>query len=69
MRIKAKIEISNRSLAVHSMSGRKGKDIQASLAIGRKPKHLIQSTLKESNNHEVNPVIMPNYRDKSTRRS
>ena len=49
MRIKAKIEISNRSLAVHNMSGRKGKDIQASLAIGKKPKDLIQRTLKESN--------------------
>ena len=49
MRIKAKIEISNRSLAVHNMSGRKGKDAQALLAIGKKPKGLVQSTLKESN--------------------
>ena len=49
MRIKAKIEISNRSLAVHNMSGRKGKDAQALLAIGKKPKGLTQSTLKESN--------------------
>lgn len=49
MRIKAKIEISNRSLAVHNLSGRKGKDAQALLAIGKKPKGLVQSTLKESN--------------------
>ena len=49
MRIKAKIEISNRNLAVHNMSGRKGKDAQALLAIGKKPKALVQSTLKESN--------------------
>ena len=49
MRIKAKIEISNRSLAVHNLSGRKGKDTQALLAIGKKPKGLAQSTLKESN--------------------
>ena len=47
MRIKAKIEISNRSLAIHNMSGRKGKDAQASLAIGRKPKDLVQATAKE----------------------
>jgi hypothetical protein len=60
MRIKAKIEISNRSLAVHNISGRKGKDLQASLAIGRKPKHLIQSSLKESN-HQVTPKIMSTH--------
>ena len=48
MRLKAKIEISNRTLAIHNMSSRKGKDTQASLAIGRKPKVLKQSTLKES---------------------
>ena len=52
MRIKAKIEISNRTLAVHNMSGRKGKDSQASLAIGRKPKS-VQSTLKESNQQVI----------------
>ena len=57
MRIKAQIEISNRSLAVHNISNRKGKDVQASLAIGRKPKHLLQSTLKESN-HQVTHRIM-----------
>ena len=52
MRIKAKIEISNRTLAVHNMSGRKGKDAQASLAIGRKPKS-VQSTLKDSNEQVI----------------
>ena len=52
MRIKAKIEISNRTLAVHNMSGRKGKDAQASLAIGRKPKS-VQSTLKDSNQQVI----------------
>ena len=57
MRIKAKIEISNRSLAVHNMSGRKGKDAQALLAIGKKPKGLTQSTLKESNKVRFNKFI------------
>ena len=52
MRIKAKIEISNRTLAVHNISGRKGKDAQASLAIGRKPKS-IQTTLKDSNQQVI----------------
>ena len=52
MRIKAKIEISNRTLAVHNMSARKGKDAQASLAIGRKPKS-VQSTLKDSNQQVI----------------
>lgn len=59
MRIKAKIEISNRSLAVHNISGRKGKDLQASLAIGRKPKHLIQSSLKESNHQNDRAILDP----------
>ena len=52
MRIKAKIEISNRTLAVHNISGRKGKDAQASLAIGRKPKS-VQTTLKDSNQQVI----------------
>ena len=52
MRIKAKIEISNRTLAVHNINGRKGKDAQASLAIGRKPKS-VQTTLKDSNQQVI----------------
>ena len=61
MRIKAQIEISNRSLAVHNISGRKGKDIQASLAVGRKPKHLLQSTLKESNHQVIQRIISAHH--------
>ena len=49
MRLKAEIEVSNRMLAVHNMSGRKGNNTHASLAIGRKPKGPTQTTLKENN--------------------
>ena len=49
MRLKADIEVSNRSLAVHNMSTSKGKDTHAMLAIGRKPKGLKQTLLKENN--------------------
>ena len=48
MRLKADIEVSNRSLAVHNMSASKGKAAHGSLTIGRKPKGLKQSTLKEN---------------------
>ena len=56
MRIKAKVEISNRTLAVHNISGRKGKDAQASLAIGRKPKS-VQTTLKDSNQQVIYYIV------------
>ena len=48
MRLKADIEVSNRSLAVHNMNTGKRKDAHAFLTIGRKPKGLKQTTLKEN---------------------
>ena len=48
MRLKAEIEISNRTLTIHNRSGRNKKDKHASLAIGRKPQGATQTASYEN---------------------
>ena len=48
MRLKAEIEISNRTLTIHNRSGRNKKDTHASLAIGRKPQGATQTASHEN---------------------
>ena len=58
MKLKAEVDVSNRTLAIHNMSN-KNKDAHAMLQIGRKPKGLKQTPLKPQST-QVNSVKTAN---------